>query len=195
MGLGGSFLNPDASRPMESDASADVMVTDRLRLRAWRESDLAAFAAMNADARVMEFLPKVLPRAESDARAARVAAHFAEHGFGLWAVEAPGVAEFLGFTGLSVTKFAAPFTPCVEMGWRLAAEHWGRGYATEAARAVLTYAFDRLGLDEVVSFTVPMNVRSRRVMEKLKMTRLASEDFDHPSLPGATGCGGMCCIG
>jgi RimJ/RimL family protein N-acetyltransferase len=138
---------------------------------------------MNADERVMEFLPSVLTREESDARVHRIDQHFAEHGFGLWAVEAPGVADFIGFTGLAVAQFTAPFTPCVEIGWRLAAEHWGRGYATEAARAAVRYAFDELQLDEIVSFTVPQNVASRRVMEKLGMTRSPSEDFDHPLLP------------
>jgi RimJ/RimL family protein N-acetyltransferase len=138
---------------------------------------------MNADVRVMEFLPKLLSREESDGLADRIERHFAEHGFGLWAVEAPGIADFIGYTGLAVPRFTAYFTPCVEIGWRLAAEYWGRGYAAEAARAAVRYAFDELQLDEIVSFTVPANVRSRRVMEKLGMTHTPSEDFDHPLLP------------
>lgn len=110
-------------------------------------------------------------------------AHFQEHGFGLWAVEIPGVATFAGFVGLSVPRFEAHFTPCVEIGWRLAAPYWGRGYATEGARAALEFGFDHLHLDQIVSFTVPDNVRSRRVMEKIGMTHDPADDFDHPNLP------------
>jgi len=112
-----------------------LLVTPRLRLRPWREPDLAPFAALNADRRVMEFLPKLLNRAESDALALSIRDHFAQHGFGLWVVELPGMTNFIGFVGLSVPGFTAPFTPCVEVGWRLAHEHWGHGYATEAAGA------------------------------------------------------------
>jgi RimJ/RimL family protein N-acetyltransferase len=124
--------------------------TRRLRLRAWAERDLAPFAALNADPRVMEFFLKPLDRAESDALAGRIRDHFARHGFGVWAVEAPGVADFIGFVGLSVPSFPAHFTPCVEIGWRLAHRHWGRGYATEAARAALAFGFRDLALDESV---------------------------------------------
>jgi RimJ/RimL family protein N-acetyltransferase len=131
----------------------------------------------------MEWFPAVLSRAESDAAAAQLRAELAERGFGLWAVEAPAVAPFVGFTGLSVPRFSAHFTPCVEIGWRLAREHWGRGYAPEAARAALAHAFGPLGLAEVVSFTAAGNVKSRRVMEKLGMTRDPADDFDHPNLP------------
>src|SRR6185503_8515964 len=148
---------------------ADSLRTARLLLRRWHASDREPFAAMNADARVMEHFPAVLSRAESDALAARIDEHFAEHGFGLWAVEIPGVAPFAGFVGLSVPGFQAHFTPCVEVGWRLGTDHWRRGYATEAARAVLAFGFDTLGLDEIVSFTVPENVRSRKVMERIGM--------------------------
>lgn len=164
---------------------ADIaeLETPRLRLRRWRSEDRAAFAALNADPRVVEFLPGPLSHAESDAVADRIVAHFAEHGFGLWAVEILGVAPFAGFIGLSQPRFTAAFTPCVEIGWRLAAEHWGRGYATEGARAALAFGFEPLGLTEIVSFTVPENLRSRRVMEKLGMTRDPAEDFDHPLLP------------
>jgi RimJ/RimL family protein N-acetyltransferase len=154
-----------------------------LLLRPWRDEDLPAFAALNADPRVMEFMPKALSRDESDARADRIRRHWAERGFGLWAVEVPGVAPFIGFVGLSVPPFEAAFTPCVEIGWRLAFAHWGRGYATEAANAALEDGFGRLGLTEIVSFTVPANVRSRRVMERLGMTRSPADDFDHPLLP------------
>jgi len=157
--------------------------TERLRLRRWSASDRPAFAALNADPKVVEYLPAALTRAQSDALAARIETHFAQHGFGLWAVEIPGVAPFAGFVGLSVVGFEAHFTPAVEVGWRLAAPHWGRGYAREGARAALAFAFETLGLPEVVSFTVPANRRSRRVMEALGMARDPADDFDHPALP------------
>ena len=157
--------------------------TERLLLRRWREGDREPFAALNADPRVVEFLPGPLTREESNQRAERIEAHFAEHGFGLWAVEVRAGAPFIGFVGLAVPKFEAAFTPCVEIGWRLAAEHWGRGYATEGARAALAFGFEQLRLTEIVSYTVPANARSRRVMEKIGMTRNPAEDFDHPLLP------------
>lgn len=157
--------------------------TDRLHLRRWLPSDRVPFAALNADPRVMEHSPAVLSREESDTVAARIEAHFDRHGFGLWAVEIPNVAPFAGFVGLSIPGFEAHFTPCVEIGWRLAAEHWGHGYATEGARAVLTFAFQTLALGEIVSFTVPGNVRSRRVMERIGMVHNSADDFDHPALP------------
>jgi RimJ/RimL family protein N-acetyltransferase len=156
---------------------------DRVRLRRWRDEDREPFAAMNADARVMEFFAKPLDRSESDALADRIEAHFAQHDFGLWAVEVPGVASFIGFVGLSTATFKAPFTPCVEIGWRLAIEHWGHGYATEAARLALGHGFGTAGLSEIVSFTAETNQRSRAVMERLGMRRDPAEDFDHPSLP------------
>ncbi len=138
---------------------------------------------MSADPLVTEPFPSVLSRAESDAYAARIRAELAERGIGLWALEVPGVAPFVGFTGLSVPRFDAFFTPCVEIGWRLAREHWGRGYASEAARTALGHAFGALGLDEVVSFTSVGNTRSRRVMEKLGMRHDPADDFEHPGLP------------
>lgn len=161
----------------------DVLRTERLLLREWRPEDRAPFAALNADLAVNEFLPKPLTRAESDALADRFEAHRVEHGFTFWAVGAPGVAPFVGAVGLVRVSFEAPFTPAVEIGWRLAREHWGQGYATEAARASLAFAFDVLDLDEVVSFTVPENVRSRAVMERLGMVHDVTGDFDHPRLP------------
>jgi GrpB-like predicted nucleotidyltransferase (UPF0157 family)/RimJ/RimL family protein N-acetyltransferase len=141
------------------------------------------FAALNADPQVMEHLPAVLSGEESDRLAARIEAHFGRHGFGLWALEIPNVASFAGFVGLSVPSFQAHFTPCVEIGWRLAAEHWGRGYATEGARAVLTFGFQILEVGEIVSFTAPGNVRSRQVMERIGMIHDSADDFDHPALP------------
>jgi RimJ/RimL family protein N-acetyltransferase len=163
--------------------AAPVLETPRLRLRGWRAADLPPFAALNADPVAMEHLPGPLSHAESDAMAGRIAEHFARRGFGFWAVEAPGVADFLGFVGLAVPRLAMPFGPCVEIGWRLAAAHWGKGYATEAARAALEFGFRRLGLDEIVAYTVPANARSRAVMERLGMRHAAGEAFDHPALP------------
>jgi ribosomal-protein-alanine N-acetyltransferase len=159
-----------------------VLTTPRLRLRQWREEDLASFAALNADPQVMEFFPKVLTRVESDAVAGRIRDHFARHGFGLWAVEAPGAADFVGFVGLAVPSFEAHFTPCVEIGWRLAREHWGHGYATEAATAALAFGFGDRALEEIVAFTVPANIPSRRVMGRLGMRRLPADDFEHPAI-------------
>jgi RimJ/RimL family protein N-acetyltransferase len=156
--------------------------TPRLVLRAWRAADREPFAAMNADPRVMEHFPAALTRDESDALADRIEAHFAEHGFSLWALEIPGVAPFGGFVGLAVPRFTAHFTPCVEIGWRLDASVWGRGYATEAARVVLAYGFEQLGLEEIVSFTTEKNMRSRRVMERIGMRHDPADDFDHPAL-------------
>lgn len=157
--------------------------TERLLLRPWRESDLAPFAALNADPDVMEFLPSILTREESDAFAARIRAHFEERGYGLWAVEVVDTAPFVGFVGLAHPPFDTPFTPCVEICWRLAREHWGNGYATEAALGALAFGFGELGLQEIVSFTVPANVKSRRVMERIGMVRDPLDDFDHPALP------------
>ena len=156
--------------------------TPRLLLRPWREEDADAFAAMFADPKVMEFLGPAQDRAAIDAAIARIAAHFAAHGFGWWAVEAPGVAPFIGWIGLAVPRFDAPFMPAVEVGWRLASAHWGKGYATEGARAALRAGFTTFGLDEIVAFTVPANARSLRVMERLGMIRDAAGDFDHPRL-------------
>jgi RimJ/RimL family protein N-acetyltransferase len=157
--------------------------TERLLLRRWRAEDREPFASINDDAKGMEFFPARLTREESDALVDRIEAHFAERGFGAWAAELRGEGEFIGFIGLAVPQFDAHFTPCVEIGWRLARAHWGQGLATEGARAVMHYAFAELGLAEVVSFTVPGNVRSRRVMEKLGMTHDADDDFDHPGVP------------
>jgi RimJ/RimL family protein N-acetyltransferase len=155
----------------------------RICLRGWRDEDRHAFAAMNADARVMEFFPSRLSRVESDTMVDRIQEHFEEHGFGLWAIEVPNVAPFIGFAGLGVPRFSAHFTPCVEVGWRLAYAHWGHGYATEAARWALGYGFGTLALSEIVSFTSATNNRSRAVMERLGMHRDPADDFDHPALP------------
>lgn len=159
-----------------------VLTTPRLVLRPWRDADLDGFAALNADPVVMEHFPSTLTRAESDATAARVRDDFARRGYGPWAVEVPGVADFIGFVGLSVPRFEAHFTPCVEVGWRLARAHWGKGYATEAARAALDFGFRVLDLHEIVAFAVPGNARSRAVMARLGMSRAEADDFDHPGV-------------
>ena len=148
--------------------------TERLVLRQWREADKKPFAALNADPVVMEHFPSTMTRAASDAFADFVIARIAERGWGLWAVEADG--EFIGFVGLNEPDFM----PGVEIGWRLARDAWGHGYATEAAQAVLEYARDELGLAEVISFTSTTNLRSQRVMERIGMTRDPDGDFDHP---------------
>ncbi len=150
-----------------------TLSSSRVSLRRWRDADRDAFAAMNSDARVMQFFASCLSRDESDAMVGRIEEHFGHRGFGLWAVEVPGVAAFIGFAGLSVLAtppFSARCTPCVEVGWRLAFEHWGQGYATEAARLALGYAFGTLALSEVVSFT---SVRSvlREVFLAARTTR------------------------
>jgi RimJ/RimL family protein N-acetyltransferase len=157
--------------------------TERLLLRTWRRSDREPFARLNGDPVVMEHFPAVISRNDSDAFADRIDDHFKSHGFGLWAVEVPGEADFIGFVGLSIPGFKAPFMPAVEVGWRLAKAYWGRGFATEAARAAVADGFERLVLTEVVSFTVPANLRSIRVMERLGMTHDPADDFDHPRLP------------
>lgn len=155
-----------------------ILSTARLRLRPWRESDFEPFAVMNADALVMEHLSGLKSREESDAMAARIMAKLESRGWGLWAVEVVGGAPFIGFTGLAVPDFEAHFTPCTEVGWRLARDAWGRGYATEAAKAALAFGFDALGLAQIVSFTALTNKRSAAVMERLGMRR--DGEFDHP---------------
>jgi RimJ/RimL family protein N-acetyltransferase len=160
-----------------------TLSSDRIRLRPWRDEDREPFAAMNSDPRVMEFFRGRLTRADSDAMVDRIQRHFGEHGFGLWALEVPGVAPFIGFAGLDVTRFNAHFTPCVEVGWRLAFAYWRHGYATEAARLALGHGFGTLALPEIVSYTSATNLRSRAVMERLGMRRDAADDFDHPVLP------------
>jgi RimJ/RimL family protein N-acetyltransferase len=131
----------------------------------------------------MEHMPALLTREQSDAMAKRITASFEEARLGLLALEIPDLAPFIGFVGLSIPSFTAPFTPCVEVGWRLARAQWGAGYATEAARAALADGFERLGLAEIVSFTIPTNTRSRSVMERLGMHSDPADDFDHPRLP------------
>src|SRR3954465_11830138 len=155
---------------MSGAVTPTLVETPRLILRPWRDSDREPFARMNADPRVMEFFPACLSREESDA--------IIDRNPSLLAAGLRETGEFIGFIGLAVPTFEAHFTPCVEIGWRIAAENWGRGLATEGAREVLSHA-----RGEIVSFTTERNLRSRRVMEKLGMTHDPADDFDHPRLP------------
>jgi len=157
--------------------------SERLILRPWMPEDRAPFAAMNADPQVMAYFPACLDREQSDALAARIEAHFAEHGYGWWALEVPGEESFIGYVGLQVVDFPAAFAPAVAIGWRLAQAHWELGYAHEGAERVLDYAFDELGLEEVVAFTVPDNRNSLGLMQRLGMRRDPAADFEHPHLP------------
>ncbi len=157
--------------------------TERLLLRRWREADRAPWAALCADPEVMRHFPAVQTREQTDAMIDRIDAHFDEHGFGLWAVERRDEGDFIGFVGLNHLTYDAHFTPAVEIGWRLARAAWGRGYATEAARAAVDRAFGELALDALVSVTVPANEPSRNVMRKLGFTHDPAEDFEHPNVP------------
>ncbi len=161
----------------------ECLETERLILRQWRDSDRQPFRELNADPRVMEFMPTLLAPEASDEMMDRIRQSFQVHGFGLFAAELRTDQSFLGFIGLFVPGFDAPFMPAVEIGWRLAARYWGCGLASEGAREVIRFAFESVGLDSVVSFTAPGNIRSRRVMEKLGMTHDPADDFDHPRLP------------
>ncbi|WP_348650559.1 GNAT family N-acetyltransferase [Catellatospora sp. KI3] len=160
-----------------------MLTTDRLLLRRWLPADRAPFAALNADPEVMAHFPALMSRADSDGLIDRIEAGFDERGFGLWAVEVAATGQFIGFTGLSVPRFEAPFLPGVEIGWRLARPFWGHGYATEAARRALAFAFDEVRLDEVLSFTATTNLRSQAVMARIGMTCDPADGFDHPSVP------------
>lgn len=157
--------------------------SERLLLRRWRAEDRDPFAALNADPVVMEFFPATLSRTESDAFIDRIEDDFVTHGFGLWALELKSSGDFVGYVGLWVATFDAHFTPAIEVGWRTAQRFWGSGLAPEAARVAITDGFDRVGLDEIVSFTSAINRKSRRVMEKVSMTHDPRDDFEHPSVP------------
>jgi RimJ/RimL family protein N-acetyltransferase len=159
------------------------LATRRLRLRSWTPEDREPFAALNADPIVMEHFPSTQSRAESDTMVGRIEAAFAEHGWGLWAAERADTGTFIGFIGLAIPRFEAPFLPGVEVGWRLAREHWGQGFAPEGAREALRFAFHELSLPEVLSFTTVANAKSRRVMEKIGLVHHPDEDFEHPNIP------------
>ena len=162
-----------------------LLTTERLILRQWQESDREPFARLNADPVVMTHFPHCLSRDESDAAVTRTQKFIEDRGWGFWAAELRGTAEFIGFVGLSAPGFTTHFTPCVEIGWRLLREHWGHGYASEAALASLRFGFEKLTLQEIVAFTVPLNERSMGVMTRIGMTRDPADDFDHPNVePG-----------
>lgn len=157
------------------------LATPRLRLRQWRDADRAPFAELNADPVVMQYFPALLDRAASDRAIDAWSAQIAERGWGLWAAEIAASGEFIGFIGLQVPAAELPFSPCVEIGWRLAARYWGRGYATEGATEALRVGFEKLGLVEIVSFTAVGNRRSRAVMERIGMVD-SGTTFEHPGV-------------
>lgn len=159
-----------------------MLRTERLVLRRWRGSDLAPFAALNADPEVRAYFPATLSRSQSDDAVERIEARIAADGFGFWALQVRETGAFIGFTGIARIGFTAPFTPAVEVGWRLARHAWGNGYATEAALAAVKFGFDAIGLDEVVSMTALGNQRSRAVMRRIGMARDPADDFAHPRL-------------
>ncbi len=167
----------------QQTVAPEYLVTDRLKLRTWTSADLDSFAKLNCCPRVMEYFPRGLTREETRGFLAKIQSNFERDGFGLWAVELLDCSEFIGFVGLSQPGFKAHFTPCVEIGWRLAADHWGKGYAVEGARASLQDVFTRELLSDVVSFTSKINLKSIRVMEKLGMQSDPVDDFHHPFLP------------
>jgi RimJ/RimL family protein N-acetyltransferase len=157
-------------------------VTERLNLRQWRAADRAPFAAMNADPAVMRYFAGLIPTAASNASIDGWQQAFAAQGWSIWALERRDTGEFIGFAGLSVPRRTFSFSPCVEIGWRLAPAFWGQGFASEAARAALQVGFEQIGLDEIVSFTSLLNLPSQAVMQRIGMLD-ADQDFDHPALP------------
>lgn len=161
----------------------EILRTARLSLRSWREDDIDQFVRLNADPAVYEYLPGPLSRQQAFEFAAMQNAMYERHGTCYFAAALHGSEVLLGFVGLKHQAFDQPFAPCFELGWRLGSTHWGQGYATEGARACIAFGFDKLGLEEIVSFTVPENMRSRRVMERLGMRHDPAADFAHPALP------------
>lgn len=159
------------------------LTTERLLLRSWKPADRAPFAALNADPEVMEHFPARLTREESDAAIERYQQRLETYGYAFWALEIRTTGEFIGFTGIQNVPYDAPFTPAVEIGWRLTRSAWGHGYASEAARASLDHGFETAGLKEIVAMTSTTNRRSQAVMERLGMTRDPADDFDHPNVP------------
>jgi RimJ/RimL family protein N-acetyltransferase len=159
-----------------------ILETERLILRQWRDDDIEPFAAMNADPRVTAALGVKPDPSGIRALIERIATSFRQNGFGLWAVEVRGGMPFIGFTGLSIPRFEAPFMPAVEVGWRLAFDHWGKGYATEGAKAALNLGFHTIGLEEIVSFASVANTRSHAVMKRLGMRHDPQDDFDYPGM-------------
>lgn len=164
-------------------AEGPELVTNRLRLRRWRQMYLGPMAAINADPLVMEHMPATMTEEETAEWIAKVEAGFEEHGFGMWAVEYAVSGQLVGFAGLQPVGFEAHFTPAVEVAWRLASEHGGKGFATEAARAAIRYGFTEGGLSEIVGITVAVNTRCTNVMHRIGMTNDPRDDFDHPDFP------------
>lgn len=159
-----------------------ILQTNRLILRPFEERDIDSMTLINQDPKVCEFLPGIGTRSTTESNIKKFIKHYHDHGFSLYAVELKSTGEMIGWCGLMIPAFEAHFMPAFEIGWRLSSSHWDKGYATEAAKAVLQYAFEELKLEEVVSFTVPDNIRSRRVMEKIGLHHNDSDDFDHPKL-------------
>ena len=174
-----SSLTPSQDQTLSTKHSLN---TQRLLLRAWREDDRVPFAEMMANPEFNRYMPGPFDRAESDAMFNQIQEHLALHGFGLWALELPGEASFIGSVGLTIPRVKMPFSPCVEIGWRIHPSYWNMGYATEGAEASVHHGFQELELDEIVSFTVPENLSSLHVMEKIGMTRDLEGDFEHPGL-------------
>jgi RimJ/RimL family protein N-acetyltransferase len=161
-----------------------TLATQRLLLRAWKTSDIDAFVELNADPEVMRYMPSCVDREGTEQMVGRMQTHIKQHGFGLWAVERKEIGDFIGFIGLMVPSFTAHFTPCVEIGWRLAKHTWNQGLATEGARAALSYGFENLQLNEILSLTALINLPSQRVMQKIGMTRRVEDNFEHPYFKG-----------
>lgn len=160
-----------------------IIETDRLILRTWKKDDAHCFALINQDPNVTRFLGKTMTIFEAEKFAQERNKHFDKYNYTLWALEIKNRSEFIGFIGLNMTTFEATFTPCIEVGWHLSFKHWGQGYATEAARASINYGFECIGLKEIVSFTVPANLHSIKVMERIGMARDFKGDFLHPKFP------------
>jgi RimJ/RimL family protein N-acetyltransferase len=169
--------------PGDTQHTVTPLTTERLLMRGFTDPDRAPFAAMNADPVVMEHFPRLLTRTDSDAFVDRIAAHWSECGWGLWALERRDTGEFIGFTGLWPVRFEAAFESRIEVGWRLAVAHWGHGFATEAALAAVRFGFDVLGCSDIASFTAVGNKRSRVVMERIGMVHEPDWDFEHPAIP------------
>lgn len=160
-----------------------ILKTKRLILRTWEDRDLDPMTEINQDPLVCEFLPEIGNITVTKNLIQRFMSHYERYGFTSYAMELKSSGELIGFAGLLIVSFEAHFTPAVEIGWRLASGHWGNGYATEAAKAIVDFAFTTLKLEEIVSFTVEKNIRSRRVMEKIGMHHNPHDDFDHQKLP------------
>jgi len=160
-----------------------IIATPRLILRTWKQEDIDPYFRINQDPKVIEFLRGPLTLDEVNAFVSNVNNQQEKYGYTLWAVEVKQTGTFIGFIGLNYTNWESHFTPAVEIGWRLDSKSWGQGYATEGAKAALDFAFNKMNLQEIVSFTVPDNKRSIQVMERIGLKRDLNGDFEHPKLP------------